>query len=294
MKTLVHPYGNLQGGEWLRGNLHTHTTASDGARPVQETINEYAARGYGFLMISDHDTVMSAEEYAALDKRGLALILGREISKGGPHVLHVHADVRVDSLAPRQSTLDRIAAGRGFAIVCHPNWEQDFDHCPLEQMIAWTGYAGMEIYNGTIGRLDGSPYATDKWDMLLTRGRRVWGFANDDCHLAGDDLGLGWNVAYVTQRTPDGVVAALAAGRFYASTGVTITRIDVSGMRIRVETRDAARIVALRDVGRRFAQVDSRALEVEAPADARYVRFECWGAGEKFAWTQPFFPAEAE
>ena len=30
-------------------------------------------------------------------------------------------------------------------------------------------------------------------------------------------------------------------------------------------------------------------LEVEVPADAGYVRFECWGAGETFAWTQPFF-----
>jgi hypothetical protein len=47
--------------------------------------------------------------------------------------------------------------------------------------------------------------------------------------------------------------------------------------------------VALRDVGRRFETVDRDWIEVEAPADARYIRFECWGRGETRAWTQPFF-----
>ena len=41
---------------WLKGNLHAHTTESDGSRPPQEVVDDYAARGYDFLMISDHDT----------------------------------------------------------------------------------------------------------------------------------------------------------------------------------------------------------------------------------------------
>ena len=32
MKSLEHPYNDLTGGQWLRGNLHTHTTRSDGDR----------------------------------------------------------------------------------------------------------------------------------------------------------------------------------------------------------------------------------------------------------------------
>ena len=35
---LVHPYENLEGGLWLKGNLHTHTTRSDGKRPMQEVV----------------------------------------------------------------------------------------------------------------------------------------------------------------------------------------------------------------------------------------------------------------
>ena len=49
------------------------------------------------------------------------------------------------------------------------------------------------------------------------------------------------------------------------------------------------RIVALQNVGKRFAQTDAKAIEVQVPPEAKYVRFECWGGGESFAWTQPLF-----
>ena len=125
--------------------------------------------------------------------------------------------------------------------------------------------------------------------MLLSRGDRLWGFANDDSHRAEGDTGLGWNVVYVTDRTPRGVIEALRAGRFYASTGVEIRRISVTGDRIELETAGPGRIVALKDHGVRIATVDGTSISVEAPDDASYVRFECWGNGESFAWTQPFF-----
>jgi hypothetical protein len=287
---LDHPYTALRGGRWLRGNLHTHTTRSDGARPPQDVLADYAARGYGFLMLSDHDRYTGPDDYAAWDAHGLILIPGNEITAGGPHLLHVAANRRIEPDAQRQRVIDAVRAAGGFVIVNHPNWEERFDHCPLARLREWQGYVGMEIYNGTIGRLHGSPYATNKWDMLLADGRRVWGFANDDSHVAADDVELGWNVAYVTEPTPAGVAAALSAGRFYGSTGVEITDIRVDGRRIRIETRDARRIVALRNTATRFAVADDRVIEVEYPAGATYVRFECWGDGERFAWTQPFWP----
>ena len=66
-------------------------------------------------------------------------------------------------------------------------------------------------------------------------------------------------------------------------------RIEAGDQRIVIETENASRIVALRDTGRRLATIDGRTMELEVPEGARYVRFECWGDGEAFAWTQPFF-----
>jgi len=39
----------------LKGNLHAHTTFSDGRRPIREVIARYRELGYDFLAITDHD-----------------------------------------------------------------------------------------------------------------------------------------------------------------------------------------------------------------------------------------------
>jgi hypothetical protein len=124
--------------------------------------------------------------------------------------------------------------------------------------------------------------------MLLRTGRHVWGYANDDSHAETGDVELGWNMVDAPDRSPKAIIDSLATGRFYASTGVTITGIHVDGMRITIETADAERIVALRDTARRHAVADARSITGEVPPDATYMRFECWGRGERFAWTQPF------
>ena len=288
MAKLEHPYEGQKNNLWLRGNLHAHTTRSDGARDVQTVIDDYAARGYDYLMISDHDIYTSAQDHAAWDARGMLLIPGNEITQNGPHLLHVDADRHVAPDKDRQTVIDAAIDGTGFIVVDHPDWQPGFNHCTLEQLKAWSGYQGIEIYNGVIARLNGSPYALQKWESLLSEGRRVWGFASDDSHAA-QDVALGWNVVSAPERTPQAVVDALCRGRFYASTGVEITGIHVEGLHIRIETTNAERIVASSDWGHRFAIADASTIEVNVPENASYVRFECWGRGEQFAWTQPFF-----
>jgi hypothetical protein len=283
-----HPYEDLEGGQWLRGNLHTHTTRSDGARDVQAVIDDYAARGYDYLMISDHDIYTSPEDYTGWDSKGMVLIPGNEITRGGPHLLHVGADRFVAPAEDRQAVINAATEGAGFVIVNHPDWQEGFDHCSLDRLKGWSGYQGIEIYNGVIGRLNGSPYALRKWETLLTEGRRVWGYANDDSHAA-QDVAQGWNIVYARDRSPQAVVEALRTGRFYASTGVEITGITAEDRRIRIETTNAERIIGLSRWGHRFAVADETFIDVEVPDDTSYVRFECWGRGEQFAWTQPFF-----
>ena len=302
MQKIENPYAELTGGQWLKGNLHAHTSKSDGARAHQVVIDDYAGRHYDFLMISDHDVYASGEDLSRYDARGMVLVPGNEITANGPHLLHVGADRPVPPSRQRQQVIldilaaDAAARGRGepgsFAIVNHPNWlcwHENPESATLEQLREWIGYAGIEIYNGTIGGLNGSSYATDKWDMLLAAGRRLWGFANDDSHHPTEDVGLGWNMVYARTKTLPDIMDALRHGRFYASTGVVISNIQIEGTTVRIETENAERIVALQEIGKRFAQSDSNTIEVEIPPEAGYVRFECWGKGERFAWTQPLF-----
>ncbi len=286
---IENPYAGMAGGSWLRGNLHAHTTASDGRSPIQDVINKYADHGYHFLMISDHDIVTKAADYTKIDPRGLILIPGNEVTRHGPHLLHVGAAALIEPVEDRQQVIDQINQDGGFAIINHPNWLVDFNHCSFEHLARWQNYLGLEIFNATIGRLDGSPYATDKWDRLLSAGRRIWGFANDDSHLITEDVAVGWNMVYTSDSSVAGIIAAFRRGCFYGSTGVTIDQITVTGNRIRVEAAHADRITAFHQVGREIAHANATALEIEVPANSKYVRFECLGRGLQAAWTQPFY-----
>lgn len=285
-------YADAPLGSALRGNLHAHTTASDGRSPIQDVINKYADHDYDFLMISDHDIVTKAEDYAKIDHRGLILIPGNEVTRNGPHLLHVGAEKFVEPVEDRQVVIDQINRIGGFAVINHPNWMQDFNHCSFENLTQWQSYLGLEIFNATIRRLDGSPYATDKWDRLLSSGRRVWGFVNDDSHLLSEDVAVGWNMVCTADRSVAGIMEAFQRGCFYGSTGVTIDNITVTGNRIKVEAANADHIVALHHVGREIAHTDGHSLEIEVPEKSKYVRFECYGRGIQAAWTQPFFISE--
>ena len=62
--SLQNPYLS-NGFTWLRGNLHAHTTLSDGQLPPEAVIAAYEQAGYDFLAISDHDKLVPPAEYQA-------------------------------------------------------------------------------------------------------------------------------------------------------------------------------------------------------------------------------------
>jgi len=66
----------------LRGNLHAHTTFSDGLLSPQRLIAEYEALGYDFLAITDHDDLISEAYWAAFAALSPKLLLfqGVELS----------------------------------------------------------------------------------------------------------------------------------------------------------------------------------------------------------------------
>src|SRR3989454_5787131 len=50
---------------WLRGNLHAHTTYSDGVKTPQDLLAEYEALGYDFLAITDHEDLIGSSYWRA-------------------------------------------------------------------------------------------------------------------------------------------------------------------------------------------------------------------------------------
>ena len=80
----------------LRGNLHAHTTFSDGRHTVEEVVARYRDLGYDFLAITDHDDRVSEDYWFRIpagDDR-LMVLSGIELDYRplGQHVGRITAD----------------------------------------------------------------------------------------------------------------------------------------------------------------------------------------------------------
>lgn len=293
---------------WFRGNLHSHTTESDGRESPARVMEQYRRLGYDFLAISDHDILTRVDPEEVPD--GLTMIPSLEAGVG-PHVLCVDVDAVIPKMSDRQAVIDRTREAGGITVLNHPNWGRGFSHWDQDAMEALDGYAGIEIYNGVIEILEGSPYALDRWDRLLTAGKRVWGFAHDDSH-ATFGVGLGWIMVQAASNTREHLMDAIRGGRFYASTGVTVRSLELEADSWTVEGEAVDRIRFVGAHGRLLALADAETgnymyragneVLTEAlpsrPAgaltaryrfqeDEPYVRCELLGRGGRCAWTQP-------
>ncbi len=75
----------------LKGNLHTHTTFSDGLLPVEEAVGRYRELGYDFVAVTDHEPGIKPTYWSAIPRSTPDFIVfaGLELSYpylGGQHI----------------------------------------------------------------------------------------------------------------------------------------------------------------------------------------------------------------
>jgi len=286
--TIESPYNNPLPLK-LKGNMHAHTTKSDGRLSPEDLVRTYREAGYDWLIITDHDLVTQPSDSTG----NLILLPGNEITAGGGHILHVGTRERIEPLADRAEVIRRARDAGGLIVINHPRWSSSYNHWPVEAIKGLPRFDGIEIYNGIMRREPGSPLATDCWDRLLSQGVRSWGYANDDFHK-DIDLGLGWNVAMCEEATGDAILESLATGQFYASTGVVLSRLETEGTTVRISCQNESVCVPIIEHSIESGRYpgDSWEFDLEELCGERkpsYVRFEIHGAGMAVAWTQPIF-----
>jgi hypothetical protein len=299
-----------------RGNIHTHTTRSDGAQSPREVATWYRDHGYQFLAITDHDVLVDPVELGDLETPGFVLIPGEEITSLGNekpvHLLalcidHLIVSGRFD--APLEALVQGTAAVRaqnGFVVVNHPNFSWALG---LADVTPLSGSYGLEIWSGhPASHSSGDatrPSHQALWEELLTRDRRVTAVAVDDEHTlvasgkGGDALpGRAW-IETFGETGRAAICESLRSGRFYASSGVAFRRIRVEPRRFTVwvdHPLDAVEFVA--SAGQTLANVAGRALAADADGFAAsyslrggetYVRVVVKGPDGTGAWTQAYY-----
>jgi hypothetical protein len=115
--------------------------------------------------------------------------------------------------------------------VAHPYWTQ----LSVADLASQEGFAGIEVFNASseleCGRGDSSAW----WDELLGLGRPVFGIGTDDQHYPSFELGGGWTMLRVAERSEAAVLDALRRGHSYFSHGPQIHHIDVGDDGVTVE-----------------------------------------------------------
>ncbi len=301
---------------WYKGNLHCHSTNSDGHSSPAEVAACYRAMGMDFVTVSDHNRLTAVEEYsAALGPDCAGIPCCEYTGNRSAHVVAVDVD-RAVAPAPElaqasvaeilQDGIVQTASAGGVAVLCHPCWNWAFDH---ETILGLDGVTHFEVFNASPDCNSypvGGPSAPEQiWDRVLSAGVRMYGIAADDAHRHGSACdggrplnhlalgGRGWVVVKAAGLSRGAIRRALEVGHFYASTGVELATYRV--------TREAITIgVSLwshEQVAAEFIGADGEVLSRVAGTDATYrftgsetyVRARIADTGGCFAFTQPVF-----
>ena len=298
---------------WYKGNIHTHTTESDGDAEPAKVVSWFRRHGYDFLVLSDHNH-LTIFEYGAGKRRFKRplLVPGEEVSaniKGGTVPIHINGiglsrvvePIDAGEIVPTiQANVNAIRQAGGISSINHPNYKWAFDHTHLRLI---EGLNMLEVFNGhPATNVYGGPgkFSYDEiWDGVLSAGVVVFGVATDDSHNYHDfspaksNPGRGWVSVRAAELSQDAIVDGLATGEFYASSGVALKDLEASedGIRLEIDP-EPFRLYTTRFTGkdgRLLAEVDGNEAEYVPRGDEGYVRAVVTSSGHMKAWTQPVF-----
>ena len=202
---------------------------------------------------------------------------------------------------PLREALEGGRADRLLTVICHPKPHRGRDYWTVPMILKLDpAPLAIEIFNSRYSRpldFDPSPIPlyTETWDALLTRGMRLWGFANDDSHDPVD-FGQTATWANVPESSPAAIMSAFMAGRFYGSTGLLLDEVSCDGdeISVRLDSEASGRFIG--PAGVVLSEARERQFSFRA-SDEAYVRFEAEGEKgriflQPFYSTRPIVPAD--
>lgn len=241
-------------GKWYKGNLHMHTTMSDGALTPEEAIARYRQAGYDFIALTDH-----RQENPEWQDDDFVVLTGAEYDTGDPassmpvyHILGIGME-QIPQIRyresyearrpwpPAQDIINAIRSAGGIAILGHPAWSV----MDPEEMLQLYGFAAAEIYNTNCGipmypdRSDSSLY----FDIWAKNGKLVRAVATDDAHEYQGEECNSWIMLNAPYLSASAIMDSLRNGDFYATQGPEIYDIDLEDEQIVVEFSEDVEVV---------------------------------------------------
>lgn len=276
---------------FFKGNLHCHTTISDGARSPAEAIALYRSMGYDFLTITDHRKTTVAQSHL---EAGMLVFSGIELdyllSSEVVHLVgfgmteNVESRIRYEQGPQAGAACIRACGGR--VIAAHPHWSLN----TAATLMAIRGVTAAEVFNSmSFARPDSSHIL----DVMAARGAMLPFVASDDTHAYAGEQGMACTMVQAEALTPEAILEAMDAGRFYASQGPRIEQITLADGMFTVRCSPAAHIYFHTNLPWTPGRIVNGAGLTEASYQTLPGRGECFvrcqviDAAGKSAWSNP-------
>ena len=300
------PFG--LGHSIYRGNLHGHSTHSDGVLSAQAVVETYADLGYDFTCLSDHlwiDDKFAATSVCdgrALDRKGFITLPSAELHCYGKTydqdgVWHIVANgLPLDFACPdaNETAPDLIAraqAAGAYVSLAHPEWYT----MTTDEAMQVAAADAVEIYNHScvVTSARGSGIAIA--DYLLNEGKKISFTATDDSHFELPDWGGGWVMVAAAELSQNALVAALKAGHHYASTGADFTDLQIEDGVLTVSSSPVVNVVisgaghmAMAETGKNMTVTQFDLSKFRSD----WFRITLRDAAGKMAWSNPYYKSD--
>ena len=222
---------------WYSGDLHVHSSHSDGKNSIPQIVQSMRAGGLDFAALTDHNTVAGLEEWQSLKSDDFLPITGLEVttaalpnavanqkSKGFGHQNAIGVsnlvgatDAENDSIWLRyiysgpedvQAAIDETHANGGLYMLNHPFWMGGWPNGTISTWGDIRNYDGIEVWNGWPVPFLPNEYANrsnmdntmaiQTWFEILNAGNRVAGWGTSDTHDVYGLAGLNQPTRYRT------------------------------------------------------------------------------------------------
>ncbi|MBR3691562.1 MAG: hypothetical protein IKL89_02530 [Clostridia bacterium] len=312
-----HDHAPLSHGNRYKGNLHNHSTRSDGEYSVDALISLYKAEGYSFLALTDHVVYTRSdpwqrEDFVTLSGVEADACAGTydynttpETRRYNYHLNAIRTDYSEDVreaedgfMTDTLTTTEELQASsvrqrvqqiidyytvRGCSVFLnHPRWSCNYE----QDLYGFRNVAGVEVFNhGAF--FAGDDLGEDYFRYLVENGMHMYATATDDIHHDKELFG-GWIVVSAPELSRASIGEAIRKGRFYASTGAEILdwRAEDSG-RVTLRCAPAQEIRICRVGGDGITLRGERLTEATFDARPGDIVFARVRAKEGLAWTNP-------
>ena len=296
-------------GRFWRGNLHTHSTNSDGVLAPEEVCRRYAAEGYDFLALTDH--FVGLFNYPITDtkpyrRNDFTTILGAELHSGrqtNGDLWHILAVGLPEDFAPGQAShffpvegsetgaalAARAVEAGAFVAIAHPQWSG----LTLADARTIEAAHAVEIYNHGCAEGCDRPDGFAIADLLISEGRKLSLVATDDAHFSEPDHFGGWVMVKAEENTPETLLAALKRGHFYSSQGPELRGVRFDKKAVEVDC-SAVRSVIIQGHGQAAKAVHGESMtRARVPLDrlgaSPWFRVTVIDHSGRRAWSNPYW-----